>query len=221
MALELSEVEQARFWAKVQRSDGCWLWVPNRRSRYGSFHLYRGGQRMRALLAHRVAWQLTHGSIPNELQVCHRCDVPRCVNPSHLFLGTQADNILDCMAKGRHNSQQSGVLKVSPEQIEIILSRASAGDQYTDIARDIGVSRTAVSGYARAKTARTAHVKPVPLRVGHKWTQRIDKAAVLRLRALGLSFHRIAAQLGIAPMSAWRILRDVEGARGAGLRRAS
>lgn len=60
-----------------------------------------GGHSGRTLSAHRAAWEIVHGEIPGKLQVLHRCDNKKCVNPQHLFLGTQSDNILDCIRKGR------------------------------------------------------------------------------------------------------------------------
>jgi hypothetical protein len=86
-----------RFWPKVEKTDGCWLWTAARFTNgYGAF---RVGNRQRK--AHNVAWELTHGPIPQGRLVCHSCDVKRCVNPAHLFLGTQRDNIRDAMSKGR------------------------------------------------------------------------------------------------------------------------
>ena len=81
------------FWRKVQRDDGCWMWTAGRDGDgYGSYRNKR---------AHRVAWQLTRGPIPDGLVVCHSCDNPACVRPDHLFLGTQQDNIQDMLRKGR------------------------------------------------------------------------------------------------------------------------
>jgi hypothetical protein len=85
-----------RFWAKVLKTDTCWLWQGHvLRDGYGQFG--KIGERR----AHRRAWFLTHGPIPDGLQVCHRCDTPLCVRPDHLFLGTAQDNIADRDTKGR------------------------------------------------------------------------------------------------------------------------
>jgi len=88
-----------RFWEKVavKSPDECWLWqAVKQRQGYG---MIRADHRMQ--YAHRVAWKLTYGLIPSGLHVCHTCDVPGCVNPKHLFLGTHADNMRDMVNKGR------------------------------------------------------------------------------------------------------------------------
>lgn len=92
-----------RFWSKVQKSEGCWEWQGERRPGafcYGRFEQYLDGEILR-VAAHRMAWTLEHGPIPQGLCVLHRCDNPPCVRPDHLFLGTMADNTHDMMAKGR------------------------------------------------------------------------------------------------------------------------
>lgn len=86
-----------RFGLKVQRTSTCWLWKGSTdRDGYGRI-LVDGKNR----LAHRVAWELAKGA-PQGL-VLHRCDVRRCVRPAHLFVGTDKDNAIDCVRKGRHS----------------------------------------------------------------------------------------------------------------------
>lgn len=84
---------------RVKKTRGCWLWtgylLP---SGYGVTARTIEG---RKALAHRFSWEESHGRIPRGMCVCHRCDNPRCVRPSHLFLGTRSDNMKDCSKKGR------------------------------------------------------------------------------------------------------------------------
>jgi hypothetical protein len=90
-----------RFVAKGARNQ-CWLWQGTvlARNGYGTFW---HAEQKRMILAHRLAWMLTKGAIPDGLKTLHKCDVPACCNPHHLWLGTQLDNMRDCIAKGRRS----------------------------------------------------------------------------------------------------------------------
>ncbi len=162
--------DEQRFWSKVNRgggSDQCWEWseAKNRRG-YGKF--WRNGS---TLGTHRVAWELSNGSIPNGLFVCHHCDNPACCNPKHLFLGTLQDNVDDMVSKGRGSSGLSHAARIrakvprgecswnakldSDSVLKIVESLRLGRSQY-EIAAEFCVSQHTISSIATGKT--WAHV---------------------------------------------------------------
>ena len=93
---------EQRFWSHVNKTSSCWLWTGSKRNKgYGAFVWADRGLIVQGR-AHRYSWELVHGKIPAGMCCLHRCDVPACVNPSHLWLGTKAENNRDMCAKGRH-----------------------------------------------------------------------------------------------------------------------
>jgi hypothetical protein len=100
---------ESRFWQYVTRSEGCWEWQGARDGkRYGVLRVDSQN-----IGTHRVSWVIANGPIPDGLFVCHTCDNPPCVNPAHLFLGTNQDNQRDASQKGRLWRQRNWKPKVA------------------------------------------------------------------------------------------------------------
>lgn len=125
-----------RFWNRVEKTDSCWLWTAAKNDKgYGQIRTGEIG----IVYAHRMSFYLANGHWP-EHQALHTCDVPACVNPEHLFNGTQADNLRD-MAK----KQRAGNRKFTDEQVKEIRALISTRTvTQKDIARSLGVSESLI-----------------------------------------------------------------------------
>jgi hypothetical protein len=128
-----------RYWAKVVKSRGCWGWkAATNATGYGVIGAGRPTPQ-RALLAHRVSWELHFGPIPAGMFVCHRCDNPPCSNPAHLFLGTQSDNMGDAARKGRtQRGERSSRALMTEAVVRRMRRMRAAGQRPCDIARTTG-----------------------------------------------------------------------------------
>lgn len=154
-----------RFWQKVNVAgpNDCWQWTAYRANPgrhklgYGQFNNHG-----KIESAHRVAWELTFGSIPEGMKVCHSCDNPLCCNPNHLFLGTQSDNVRDMDTKGRRVSmpafgERHGNARLTEDTVRFI---HQSNESSAELARVLGVSRQSVSDVRNHKTWR--HVARYP-----------------------------------------------------------
>ena len=95
----LNATAVTRFWGRVRKTAGCWIW---RHRAPGGYATFATNGRGSCHPAHRVSWFIAYGEIPIGVCVLHRCDNPRCIRPDHLFLGTPQDNSDDKVAKGRY-----------------------------------------------------------------------------------------------------------------------
>lgn len=152
---------EARFWAKVAISDGCWLWTA-RLNNKGYGMIVTIGHRGPLILAHRASWILHHGPIPEGKCVLHDCpqgDCPACVRPDHLWLGSKADNTHDMMKKERggwaKRVEPFGELhwhaKLTADQVIAIRNDTRL---HRLIAMDFGLDRSTVTDIKRRKTWR-------------------------------------------------------------------
>ena len=131
--------------------NGCWIWQGAIKNTGGKSLPYGWITfRKKQMNAHRAAWIVNFGEIPSGMLVCHKCDVPLCVNPQHLFLGTQADNIRDMWMKGRHPGPAHGIVgsrsaKLKLDDVYKIRELLSTGKTQRDIAFEFGVTQSTIS----------------------------------------------------------------------------
>ena len=133
----MAEIHEERLREKIAvgKPNECWLWTGG--VNYSGHGIAFNGER--TVGAHRWTWELAHGAVPDGLCVLHACDVPACCNPTHLFLGTQTDNMRDKCAKGRHKSPWA---KLTREQAAEIIS---SGETIAALAKRFRLSTQHVS----------------------------------------------------------------------------
>jgi len=157
-----------RYLAKVDKSGGpeaCWPWTASLNKGYGQLGagpcppgVSRNSRRN--ILAHRFAYELEGGAVPDGMDVLHRCDNPRCCNPAHLFLGTQADNVSDMDAKGRRitpdrRGEGHGNARLTENDVKEIRSLyASRTMSQSELGRLFGVTQVQISSIVRRESWR-------------------------------------------------------------------
>lgn len=139
-----------RFFDLVQITDGCHLWTGRLSGGYGTIC---GGAKG-PLLAHRLAYEYAIGPIPDGLLVCHTCDNPPCVNPAHLFVGTNDDNMADMARKGRQaKGEKSGMAKLTEEDVVNIRKKYRKGIYgQVILAREFGVTHQNIAAIVKVRT---------------------------------------------------------------------
>lgn len=138
-------------YAEPEPNSGCWLWMAARGGfglRHGKFFFHG-----REIGAHRAAWLLFKGEIPHGMCVLHKCDMEWCVNPAHLFLGTQTENLRDMVAKGRSlRGERQPMARLTNEQVLDIRAKATSGLPAKVLAIQYSIARrTAERIIARAR----------------------------------------------------------------------
>ena len=149
--------DTCRFWDKVEilGPDDCWNWTAVKgKEGYGHFK-YKGRQTQ----AHRMAWILTNGPIPDNFHVLHHCDNPPCCNPAHLFLGTQTDNMRDMFEKNRQPRQYGEYnprAKLTTQQVKTIKLKLDRGIFHHILAKRYKVARETIGDINTGK--RWSHI---------------------------------------------------------------
>lgn len=172
MSGALSPSVQSRFWSHVAKTENCWIWTASK-SRRGYGHIKING---RCEKSHRISWEISNGrEVPDGMCVCHRCDNPSCVNPDHLFVGTQTDNMADCKSKGRRpdfRCANNPNRTLDEHQVREIRARYAIKKSKTrDIAKEFGVHFSTIARILRreiwklpatAFTSTPGKLEPIP-----------------------------------------------------------
>lgn len=141
-----------RFWSKVEKTETCWEWTAS--TSHGGYGFIGIGRKGKVRYAHRYSWIIHFGKIPKGLLVLHKCDNPPCVNPNHLFLGTQKDNMIDAVLKKRiATGEKNGRSKLTENKVDAIRKMYAAGNITMDVlSRLFGVNRQSIGHVINNKT---------------------------------------------------------------------
>ena len=208
------------FWARVEKWPGrgpngdCWEWTgyidPSKKSGYGMLAFEGKTQK-----SHRVAWILTNGEIPDGMQVLHKCDHRPCVNPNHLFLGTNYDNVQDKISKGRHPRGLEASMYSNPKRgsdnwhsrfsdEEVLAMRAmyASGSKCKDIATAFKLKDHVCNMILHGR--RWAHL-PGALPPNRRMAKQI-RPQILEMSASGMRCHEIARATNFSDAAISRVL---------------
>ncbi len=178
---KLTKSDLARFWAKVDKTGVCWEWTGGIRNGYGRIKINGSMYRV-----HRISYAPANEN-PGDLCVCHTCDNPKCVNPAHLWLGTDRENIQDRDQKER---QARGIIHkfavLNESQVRDILASSKT---HQDLAGKYGVSRANISYIKRGETWK--HIKGVQV----KSTSRANKNSMTGVKGVSPNGRRYKAQI--------------------------
>lgn len=184
-----------RFWKKVHKTSSCWLWTGSvDKGGYGRIWSIQSNTRLRT---HRYSWELHNGPIPEGAQVLHNCpdgDNPACVNPNHLFLGSNNDNVADMMKKGRHGS---GAIPLTKEQVAAVRQLRSTGMTSKQISERLSIREWHARKY----------MADVP-RYGADFLQR-----GIALRKARMTMREVAEELDISKETLTKLFREAGIAR--------
>ena len=152
-----------RFWSKVNKNGDCWEWDSCMRSGYGAFKLNG-----KSVSAHRISWIMANGDIPDGMGILHKCNNRCCVNPAHLYVGTQKDNVRDAIAIGAHKmftavdaikayrsrpiGSRVGPSKLTENDVRKIRTLRDGGLTYRKIAGFYGIDHTTVISLIKGET---------------------------------------------------------------------
>lgn len=147
----LSHKERFEMYYIPEPNSGCWIWLGwLSADGYGVFSYWdqdRG--KILSVRAHRFSYKLSHGSLPKGRCICHRCDTPLCVNPDHLFAGTNRENQIDSVLKGR-----SGRQKLTADKVMEIKQAISNGAGTNELARRYKVDSSTISNIKKKRVWR-------------------------------------------------------------------